>query len=98
MSIDFRSELGDDRAVLYCAGQLRVGDETDRLREFVTRLFCQRSKIVLDLGQVQEIDSGALSVLVGLYSTARTAKGEIEYRNLTIPVRYIKPTSLQTEA
>jgi anti-anti-sigma factor len=93
MSIEFRSEFSEDQAIVYCAGQLKTGSETDQLREMVTGLLYQRNKIILDLSQIQYIDSGALGVLVGLYSSARTAHGEIRYQNLAAPVNYIKPAS-----
>jgi|SRR5579864_7167817 len=98
MSIEFRSELTDDKATIYCTGQLKAGDETDRLREIVTGYLYQRPKIVLDFAQIQYIDSGALGVLVGLYSSARTAHGEIRYQNLVTPVIYVKPPKFQSAA
>jgi len=91
MSIAFRSEVSDDGAILYCAGELKAGKETSELREMVTRLLHQRNKVILDFRQIHYIDSSALSVLVGLYSSARTAHGEIKYRNLVTPVSYPKP-------
>lgn len=91
MSIEFRSELSDDKAVVYCTGDLKAGAETDKLREMVTSLLYQRNRIILDLGQIQHMDSGALSVLVGLYSSARTAHGEIRYQNLAAPVKFTRP-------
>ena len=91
MSIEFRSEVNADRAILYCAGQLKAGKETSELRERVTHLLHQRSTVVLDLGRIYYIDSGALSVLVGLYSSARTAHAEIKYQNLVTPVSYNRP-------
>lgn len=91
MSIEFRPELSDDEAIIYCAGELKAGSETDQLREIVNRFLYQRSKIVLDLAQIHSIDSTALGVLVGLYSSARTAHGEIRYQNLAAAVTYVKP-------
>ena len=98
MSIEFRSELSPDQAIVYCTGELKAGNETDQLRMMVTGLLYQRSKVVLDFSQIQYIDSGALSVLVGLYSSARTAHGEISYRNLATPVNYTKSAPLRPAA
>jgi anti-sigma B factor antagonist len=98
MSIEFRSELSDDKAVVYCTGQLKAGDETDKLRQIVTDFLFQRPKVVLDLAQIQYMDSSALSILVGLYSSARTAHGEIRYQNLTTQVKYVKPPKFQAAA
>ena len=91
MSIEFRSEVSDDRAILYCAGELKAGKETNELRALVTDLLHQRSKVILDLGQIQYIDSCGLSVLVSLYSSARTAHAEIKYQNFVTPVSYSRP-------
>ena len=98
MSIEFRSELLADRAILYCAGQLKAGNETVELRKRVTSLLRQRRTIVLDLGRVNYIDSSALSVLVGLYSSARTAHAEIKYQNLVTAVSYNRRNQSDTLA
>jgi anti-anti-sigma factor len=84
MTLKLESHLQDDGAVLVCKGQLVGGEETAVLRNAVTRLFQQRNHVTLDLSGIEYINSGGLSTLVGLYSTARTSGGNIKYINLSV--------------
>ena len=95
MSIEFRSELNDDKAIIYCTGELKAGEEADKLRKVVNDFLGKKPLVVLDLAQIQYMDSSALSILVGLYSSARTAHGEVRYQNLSAAVNYVKPAKFQ---
>jgi anti-anti-sigma factor len=95
MSIEFRSELDDEKAIIYCTGELKAGVEADKLREVVNGFLWKRPLVVLDLAQIQYMDSSALSILVGLYSSARTAHGEVRYQNLGTTVKYVRPAKFQ---
>lgn len=88
MELELRSELTDEAAILYCAGDLVAGHQTALLRANIHELLKQRRKIVVDLAQVNYIDSTGLSVLVGLYSAVRTTNGEIHYQNLSASVNF----------
>jgi len=85
LKIDMRN-VGD-AAVVYCDGRIVFGEETAALREKVKVLITQAPNIVIDLKGVDYIDSGGLGTLVGLYSTARNAGGEVKLAHLTHRVR-----------
>ncbi len=88
MSIELRSQIKGDAAVLYCSGQLAADDEAGVLRATVSDLLQQRPEVIVDLAQIDYMDSSSLSVLVGLYSSARTAKSNLKFVNLGISVDY----------
>lgn len=93
MTLQLESQLQDDAAVLFCKGELVGGDETADLRNAVTELFRQRDQVILDLAGVEYMNSGGLSTLVGLYSTARTSGGSLKYVNLSVSIDFRKPQS-----
>jgi len=84
MTLKLESQLQRDRALLFCTGELVGGEEAADLRNAITRLLRERSQVTLDLSGIAYINSGGLSTLVGLYSTARTSGGSIKYINLTV--------------
>ena len=59
------------------------GDEAAALRETVKKLLGDTKQIVLNLGQVNYIDSGGRGTLVALYTTARNSGGNVKLANLT---------------
>ena len=73
--------------VVYCSGRIVFGEEAADLRERVKEMLATIRQIVLNLGGVSYIDSGGLGTLVGLYTSARAAGGEIKLANLTQRVR-----------
>ena len=93
MTLKLESEIKDDAAVLFCKGHLVGGDETAELRQAVTGLFRERDQVILDLSGVEYMNSGGLSTLVGLYSTARTSGGTIKYVNLSVAIDFKKQTT-----
>jgi anti-anti-sigma factor len=84
MTLKLESHLQRDRALLFCEGELVGGQEAADLRNAITHLLRERSQVILDLRGIAYINSGGLSTLVGLYSTARTSGGSIKYVNLTV--------------
>ncbi len=87
MSLKINMKESGDVTVVYCNGRIVFGDEANALRDQVKELLTSRKHIVLNLGGVSYIDSGGLGTLVGLYTTARGAKGDIKLANLTQRVR-----------
>ncbi len=69
--------------VVDCSGRIVFGEEAAELRETVKGLLKSNPRIVLDLKNVNYIDSGGLGTLVGLYTSARNAGGELKLSNLT---------------
>jgi anti-sigma B factor antagonist len=63
--------------VVDLSGPIIFGDESAYLRALVKDLLTQSNQIVLDLGDVNYIDSGGLGTLVGLYASAHKVGGDI---------------------
>jgi len=93
MSLRLESKLKDDSAILYCTGELEGGTESVELRSAVNRLLRERNRVILDLRGIGYMNSGGLSTLVGLYSTARTSGGTIQYVNLSVEIDFAPRSS-----
>jgi len=73
-----------DVTVVEAVGRIVLGEETNILREQVKAMLASGSKkIVLNLGQVDFIDSSGLGALVGLHSTAQAQGAKIRLANIT---------------
>jgi anti-sigma B factor antagonist len=83
MNLKMSTRLLDGIVVLDCSGRIIFGEETTALRETVKQLLTETRQIVLNLANVNYIDSGGLGTLVGLYTSARNAGGSIKLANLT---------------
>ena len=67
-----------------CNGRIVFGEESSLLRDEVKKAIGDgNNRIVLNLGEVNYIDSGGLGTLVGLHTTAHKAGGTIKLANLT---------------
>ncbi len=64
--------------VVDCSGRLVFGEESASLRDMVKKLLAQSPKVVLNLRDVNQVDSGGLGTLVSLYTTARNAGGTLK--------------------
>lgn len=73
----------DGIPVVDCNGRIIFGDETSALRSLIRKLIAENGKVILNLAEVNYIDSGGLGTLVSLYTTARTAGGAIKLVSLT---------------
>jgi anti-sigma B factor antagonist len=69
--------------VVDCSGRLLFGEESARLRDTVKKLLAQSPKVVLNLQEVNYIDSGGLGTLVSLFTTARNAGGAVKLARLS---------------
>jgi len=69
-------------------GRITLGDETGQLRNAVRQLIAaDKKKIVLNLSQVDYIDSSGVGELVSSFTAVRNAGGELKLLNLTKKVR-----------
>jgi anti-sigma B factor antagonist len=60
-------------------GRITLGDETGQLRDTVRQLITQgKKKIVLNLANVDYIDSSGVGELVSSFTTVRNAGGELK--------------------
>jgi len=87
MALKISSKTVNGVMVVYCSGRIVFGDETASLRETVKNLLGENLQVVLNLGGVSYIDSGGLGTLVGLYTSAKAAGGNVKLANLTQRVR-----------
>jgi anti-sigma B factor antagonist len=70
--------------VLDISGRIVLGDEIGQLRDAVRALIADgKKKIVLNLAEVDYIDSSGVGELVGCFTTVRNAGGELKLLNLS---------------
>jgi len=69
--------------VVDCSGRLTFGEESASLRDMVKKLIAETPAIVMNLREVNYIDSGGLGTLVSLYTTARNAGGSVKLASLS---------------
>ena len=69
--------------VVDCSGRVVFGEESASLRETVKKLLPQNPNVVMNLGEVNYIDSGGLGTLVSLYTSARSAGGAVKLAKLS---------------
>lgn len=83
MQLRMSTRVVDDILIVDCSGRIVFGEETSELRETVRDLIVQNGRIILNLSDVNYIDSGGLGTLVALFITARSAGAAIKLANLT---------------
>jgi anti-sigma B factor antagonist len=84
--------------ILDITGRIVLGDEIGELRDAVHSLVDNGTKkIILNLANVDYIDSSGVGELVGCYTTVRNAGGELKLLNLTQKVHdVLQVTKLYT--
>ena len=84
MQLKLTKRTVDGILAIGCSGRIVFGDESSLLREEVKKAIADGHKrIVLNLGEVNYIDSGGLGTLVALHTTAHMAGATIKLANLT---------------
>jgi anti-sigma B factor antagonist len=84
MQLKLAKRTVDGILVITSSGRIVFGDESSLLREEVRNAIQDGAKrIVLNLGDVNYIDSGGLGTLVALHTTAHNAGATIKLANLT---------------
>ncbi len=82
MQIDSRT-VGDIH-VLDCHGKLKLGDDTQVIRNNISDILKDGGKkIVLNLADVPYIDSSGIGELVSAYTTVTNRGGQLRLLNLT---------------
>jgi anti-sigma B factor antagonist len=72
------------------SGRITLGDETEQLRDTIRRLIAEgKKKIVLNLAQVDFIDSSGVGELVSGFTAVRNAGGDLKLLSLTKKVHDI---------
>ena len=85
MSLSLRNQPIGDVFVVACAGRLVEGEESAALRQHLEQLPPYAICIVLDLGEVDFVDSSGLGLLVRLAMRLRMSQGDLKL--CTVPPR-----------
>jgi len=83
MQLKLSTRNKDEILVVDCSGRIVFGDEASLLRDRIKSAILENNRIVLNLDQVNYIDSGGLGTLVALHTTALNAGGHIKLASLT---------------
>jgi len=76
--------------ILDLTGRITLGDETGQLRDTVRQLISAgKKKIVLNLAQIDYIDSSGVGELVSSFTAVRNAGGELKLYSLSKKVHDI---------
>ena len=71
-------------SIVDCSGRITLGEGSVTLRDTVRELLSKgRKKILLNLGEVNYIDSSGIGELVSAFTTVRNQGGELKLLNLT---------------
>ena len=84
MALEIQQRTHEEVVILDTKGRLTVGPEATQLREQVSALAAAGSKnVILNLAEVNYIDSTGLGALVICATTLRKAGGDVKLLNLT---------------
>jgi anti-sigma B factor antagonist len=88
MSMTFQTREVGGVTIVDLSGKITLGEGGVTLREEVRKLVGEgQKKIVLNLAEVNYIDSSGLGELVSAYTAVKNAGGELKLLNLTSKVR-----------
>ena len=84
MSMKLSTRQVDGVTIVDCSGRITLGEGSVMMRDTVRDLLAKgNKKIVLNLGEVNYIDSSGIGELVSAFTTVRNAKGELKLLHLT---------------
>jgi anti-sigma B factor antagonist len=84
VSMKVNTRQVDGITVLDLSGRITLGEGSVQLRDAVRDLLAKGSKLILlNLGDVNYIDSSGIGELVSAYTTVRNQGGELKLLNLT---------------
>ena len=84
MTMKVSTRQVDGVTILDLSGRITLGEGSVQLRDAVRDLLAKGQKhILLNLGDVNYIDSSGIGELVSAYTTARNQGGELKLLNLT---------------
>ena len=84
MALTIASREVDGVTVLDLSGRITLGEGSVQLRDAVRDLLAKGSKLILlNLADVNYIDSSGIGELVSAYTTVRNQGGELKLLNLT---------------
>jgi len=84
VSMKISTRQVDGVTVVDCSGRITLGEGSITLRETVSGLLAKgQKKILLNLGDVNYIDSSGIGELVSAFTTVRKQGGDLKLLNLT---------------
>jgi anti-sigma B factor antagonist len=84
MALTIATRVVDGVVVLDLSGRITLGEGSVQLREAIRGLIAKGDKnILLNLGDVNYIDSSGLGELVSAFATAKNQQAEVKLLNLT---------------
>ena len=78
MTLKIETRVVDGVTIVECHGRVVFGEESRALRDALKQVLASNKNIVLNLSDVAYLDSGGLGSLVGVYSSARAAGGDVK--------------------
>ena len=84
MSMKTSTRQVDGVTIVDCSGRITLGEGSVILKDVVRELLSKgQKKILLNLGDVNYIDSSGIGELVSAFTTVRNQGGELKLLNLT---------------
>jgi anti-anti-sigma factor len=84
--LDLTTEKTASEIIVHCTGRI-TSDTAHLLKPIVKDLLSENQIVVLDMKNVNYMDSSGLGTIVGLYVSAKTAKCQLKLTNLNKLVR-----------
>jgi anti-sigma B factor antagonist len=84
MSLEISERDREGVSILDLNGRLTVGDEVAKFRELINKMIASGGRnVILNMGQVDYVDSTGLGALVMYYTTLQREGGKVKLLNLT---------------
>ena len=82
--MEIKKRTAGDIQILDCSGKITLGEGTMTVRNTVLDILKDNErKIILNLGEVNYVDSSGIGELVSTYTTVTNAGGQLKLLNLT---------------
>jgi anti-sigma B factor antagonist len=97
MQLTLQNQIVGDVIVLRCRGRIVSGDEASFLQAELEKLTELRKNVVLQLAEVNYVDSGGVGALVRILGVLRAARGDLKLCQLSpFVTQVLKATNLLT--
>jgi anti-anti-sigma factor len=85
-SLSLRPEVQGQTLIVYCAGRMTL-EYSDKVKAEIRHYIPGKKRIILDLREVERMDSSGLGALIGLYISAKKENCEFELANYGDSIR-----------
>lgn len=89
MSLSLTNRKFGSATVVDVKGRIVFGQECDILRSEVKNLLGSQPRLILNLKDVDYVDSGGVGTLVGLYTSAKAIGGDIKIAAANARVQHV---------